>query len=165
MRLKSLLSLSLDVWSSVLSDSPIITSKRASNLELDTNMFISTLATSISTFIHLTGLSNAAPIETHATLLKRATGVQISASPDFCIGVEVLANGARVTDKNCTTFGPTSNPPFYNKWDISPGNNQGVKLSGIPAGSGDFCLDSGDSLGSYPPAKIWKCYPGLPAQQ
>lgn len=86
-------------------------------------MFTSKLAALLSLFIHLANSTNAASIETHPAMSKRATGAQISASPDFCIGVEVLANGARVTDKNCTQFGPTSTPPFYNKWDIAPGNN------------------------------------------
>jgi hypothetical protein len=83
----------------------------------------------------------------------------------MCIGVEVLENGAQVVQKNCTDFNPNSATPFYNQWDIVPGNNQVVRLSGLPEGSGDFCLDSGDSMGWYPAAKIWTCYPGMPGQQ
>lgn len=131
-------------------------------------MLTLSLATLASVLFALVNLANAAPLESHPTILKRATGAQISATPggaDSCLDVELLENGARVSNKNCTQFNPSSTPPFYNKWDISFGNNQVVRLSGLPSGSGDFCLDSGDSVGSYPPAKIWTCYPGLPAQQ
>lgn len=130
--------------------------------EYNADMF--TLSAATVALLALAHRAASAPVDS-APLAKRATGAQISSSPDFCIGVELLSNGARVTDKNCTTFNPSSTPPFYNKWDIVPGNNQVVRLSGLPPGSGDFCLDSGDSVGSFPPAKIWTCYPGLPAQQ
>ncbi|KAJ9107966.1 hypothetical protein QFC20_003651 [Naganishia adeliensis] len=102
-------------------------------------MLTPSLATLASVLVALVNLANAAPLESHPAILKRAIGAQISAAPggaDFCLGVELLENGAR----SC-------------------------RLSGLPSGSGDFCLDSGDSVGSYPPAKIWTCYPGLPAQQ
>ncbi|KAJ9104624.1 hypothetical protein QFC21_002122 [Naganishia friedmannii] len=114
----------------------------------------------------LVALVNAAPIEEHPALLKRATGALIasSVSPDFCVGVEELKDGAGLFTKNCTINGASSSPVFYNKWDISPGNNQVVRLSGLLAGSGDFCLDAGDLSGSLRSSKIWTCYPGLPQQ-
>lgn len=142
--------------------------KTSTRLSLTINMLTLPIATLTSVLLALANIANAAPLESHPAVLKRATGVQISAAPggaDYCIGVELLQNGAQVTNKNCTQFNPSSTPPFYNKWDISPGNNQGVRLSGLPAGSGDFCLDSGGQSGSYPSAKIWTCYTGLPAQQ
>jgi hypothetical protein len=143
-------------------------SEPSRTIDFTANMLTLPVATLTSILLALASSTNAAPLDAHPSLLKRATGVQISAAPggaDYCIGVELLSNGAQVTNKNCTQFNPSSTPPFYNKWDISPGNNQGVRLSGLPAGSGDFCLDSGGQSGSYPSAKIWTCYPGLPAQQ
>ncbi|KAJ9119935.1 hypothetical protein QFC24_005418 [Naganishia onofrii] len=120
-----------------------------------------------SVLVALANPAIAAPIEEHPALLKRATGAHIasSVSPDFCVGVEELKDGAGLFTKNCTTNGASSTPVFYNKWDISPGNNQVVRLSGLPAGSGDFCLDAGDLSGSLRSSKIWTCYPGLPQQQ
>lgn len=83
----------------------------------------------------------------------------------MCIGVESLENGAQVVEKSCSAAHPASSTPFYNQWDIVPGNNQVVRLTGLPEGSGEFCLDAGDSERWYPAAKIWSCYPGMPGQQ
>ncbi|KAJ9113194.1 hypothetical protein QFC22_006033 [Naganishia vaughanmartiniae] len=120
-----------------------------------------------SVLVALANPANAAPIEEHPTVLKRATGALIASavSPDFCVGVHELKDGAGLFTLNCTVNGASSSPAFYNKWDISPGNNQVVRLSGLPAGSGDFCLDAGDLSGSLRSSKIWTCYPGLPQQQ
>jgi hypothetical protein len=109
--------------------------------------------------------ANAAPATSHCSQLRRSVNARSSSSPDMCIGVEILQNGAQVIDENCTSFNPTSSPPFHNQWEIVPGNNQVVRLSGLPEGSGNLCLDSGDSMGWYPAAKVWTCYPGMPGQQ
>ncbi|KAJ9107967.1 hypothetical protein QFC20_003652 [Naganishia adeliensis] len=128
-------------------------------------MYTLSAGTLAAVAIALVSSAAAAPIESHPTVLKRALGALI-ASGSGCLGVEKLENGAGVGwNRNCTTSTPTSSPPFYNRWDISPGNNEVIRLSGLPAGSGDFCMDSGDLAGSYPPFKIWTCYPGLAAQQ
>jgi hypothetical protein len=127
-------------------------------------MYTPSVGTLAAVAIGLLSPAAAAPIDSHPTVLKRAIGAQI-VSGSGCLGVEKLENGASVGwNRNCTTSNPTSSPPFYNSWDISPGNGV-IRLSGLPAGSGDFCMDSGDLAGSYPPFKIWTCYPGLAAQQ
>lgn len=129
-------------------------------------MFTLSVASLASLCCILANTANAAPIESHPALFKRAIGAQIglAVSPQDCIGVTELKDGALIDRRDCTLFNSTSSPPFYNKWDISPGNNQVVRLSGLPAGSGDFCLDS-DVSGQFPIAKIWTCYPGVPQQQ
>jgi hypothetical protein len=127
-------------------------------------MFTLSTTASASVLIALVDLTVAAPLDFHPALQKRATGVRIS-DGRRCVGVESPGNGAYVSIRDCASFNEMSDPPFYNRWDISPGNNDGIRLSGLPAGSGDFCLDSGDRAGSYPPSKVWTCYSGLAAQQ
>ncbi|KAJ9113188.1 hypothetical protein QFC22_006027 [Naganishia vaughanmartiniae] len=127
------------------------------------------LAALTSVLVALGTPANAAPIREQHDLLKRTTGALITSTiaPDFCIGVEELKEGAALVTKNCMvleTSGDSSTPAFYYKWDIAPGNNQVVRLSGLPAGSGDFCLDAGDLSGDMRSGKIWTCYPGLPQQ-
>lgn len=135
-------------------------------IRLTVSMFTLSVASLASLCCILANTANAAPIESHPALFKRAIGAQIglAVSPQDCIGVTELKDGALIDRRDCTLFNSTSSPPFYNKWDISPGNNQVVRLSGLPAGSGDFCLDS-DVSGQFPIAKIWTCYPGVPQQQ
>jgi hypothetical protein len=129
-------------------------------------MLTLSMATWTSVLFVLANTANAAPIEAHPALSKRAIGAQIglAVSPQDCIGVTELKDGALIDRRDCTLFNSTSSPPFYNQWDISPGNNQVVRLSGLPTGGGDFCLDS-DVSGQFPTAKIWTCYPGVPQQQ
>lgn len=96
-------------------------------------------------------------------IAKRAIGATIRPTNNdaSCIGVTSLANGAFLSAGLCT------DASFYNKWDISPGDNQVVRLSGLPAGSGDWCLDAGldYNSGSITALKIWQCYPGVPQQR
>ena len=94
---------------------------------------------------------------------KRAIGATLRPTnqPETCIGVSSLANGAFLFSGPCNQAG------FYNKWDVSPGDNQVVKLSGLPSGSGDWCLDAGLDFtsGTIVGLKIWQCYPGVPQQR
>lgn len=119
-----------------------------------------------SVLIALANSAAALPLESHPTLTKRAPGSTIGFN-GLCVGVESLADGARVATKDCNDFNAGSNPPFYNRWEIASGNNDGVKLVGLPAGSNDFCLDSGDLNGDFSndAAKIWSCFSGNPNQQ
>ncbi|KAJ9094266.1 hypothetical protein QFC21_006092 [Naganishia friedmannii] len=111
----------------------------------------------------LLSLAHAIPITTSASH-KRAVGATIrrTYSSTTCLGVTALSNGAILTTGVCTP-----GTGFYNQWDISPGDNQVVRLSGLPAGSGDWCLDAGLDFtsGSIIPVKIWQCYPGVPQQR
>jgi hypothetical protein len=74
-----------------------------------------------------------------------------------CLGVTELANGAYLSSGSCT---PTTG--FYSRWDIVPGDNQVVRLSGL-----NWCLDAGLDFnsGSIISLKIWQCYPGVPQQR
>lgn len=74
-----------------------------------------------------------------------------------CLGVTELANGAYLSSGSCT---PTTG--FYSRWDIVPGDNQVVRLSGL-----NWCLDAGLDFnsGSIIALKIWQCYPGVPQQR
>lgn len=94
---------------------------------------------------------------------KRAIGATLRPTnqPETCIGVVALSNGAPLSSRPC------NEASFYNKWDVSPGDNQVVKLSGLPAGSGDWCLDAGLDFtsGSIVGLKIWQCFPGVPQQR
>lgn len=118
-----------------------------------------------SILIALANPAASAPIETHPALAKRFVGAYISLALGVCIGVDELKDGAKLANRNCTESNPATSPPFYNKWDIVPGNNQVVRLSGLPFGVGPFCLDSDVAGQPYPNAKIWTCYPGVPQQQ
>jgi hypothetical protein len=106
-------------------------------------------------------LSEAVPVA--HSIAKRAIGATLrpTNNANSCIGVTELANGAYLSSRPCDEGG------FYNKWDVSPGDNQVVRLSGLPAGSGDWCLDAGldYNSGSIVALKIWTCYPGLPQQR
>lgn len=119
-------------------------------------------AASALAFASLFTLGEAAPLtpSTHPT---RAIGATLRPTNDAasCLGVTQLANGAYLSSRLCTEGG------FYNKWDVSPGDNQVVRLSGLPEGSGDWCLDAGldYTSGSIVSLKIWQCYPGLPQQR
>lgn len=122
------------------------------------------IATVIATVIAIASFitfSEAVPL-THSSA-KRAIGATLRPTNNdaSCIGVTELANGAFLSSRPCTEGG------FYNKWDVSPGDNQVVRLSGLPAGSGDWCLDAGldYTSGSIVGLKIWTCYPGLPQQR
>lgn len=128
-------------------------------------MLANSVAILVGLFTALASTAHATPVPSHRSQLRRPISARISSSPDMCIGVELLENGAQVFEKNCTNSNPNGTTPFYNQWDIVPGNNQVVRLSGLPERSGDFCLDSGDSTRWYPAAKIWTCYPGMPGQQ
>jgi hypothetical protein len=124
-------------------------------------MLTLSVTTSTLVLIALANSAVAAPVSPHATLSKRATGVNIG-HKGLCLGVESLKDGARLSEKDCKFFGVDSNPPFYNRWDITPGNNDGIKISGT-----NFVLDSGDLTGSYDQdlAKIWTSFKGIAAQQ
>lgn len=123
-------------------------------------MFLS-VTTSTLVLIALANSAVAVPVSPHATLSKRASGVTISHN-GLCLGIESPKDGARLSEKDCKSFGVDSNPPFYNRWDIVPGNNDGLKLSGS-----NFVLGSGDLTGSYEQdlAKIWTQFKGIAAQQ
>ena len=116
------------------------------------------LALALTSFLSVT---NAVPL-VHP-IDKRAIGATLRPTnqPQTCIGVSSLANGAFLFSGPCDQAG------FYNKWDVSPGDNQVVKLSGLPAGSGDWCLDAGLDFtsGTIIGLKIWQCYPGVPQQR
>jgi hypothetical protein len=126
-----------------------------------TIMLSLSVTTSTLVLIALANSAVGAPVNPHATLGKRASGVTIGHN-GLCLGVESLKDGARLAEKDCKSFGVDSNPPFYNQWDIVPGNNDGLKLSGT-----SFALDSGDLTGSYEQdlAKIWTSFRGSAAQQ
>ena len=119
-----------------------------------------------SVLVALVNSAAALPLGSQPTLTKRAPGSTIGFN-GLCLGVESLADGARVATKDCNNFNAGSNPPFYNRWEIAAGNNDGVKLVGLPAGSNDFCLDSGDLNGDFSndAVKIWSCFSGNPNQQ
>jgi hypothetical protein len=118
-----------------------------------------------SILIALANPAATAPIATQPALTKRLIGAHLALAPGVCIGVDELKDGAKLSKKDCATHNAASNPPFYNKWDIVPGNNQVVMLSGLPSGVGPFCLDSDVAGQPFPNAKIWTCYPGVPQQQ
>jgi hypothetical protein len=118
-----------------------------------------------SILVALANPAASAPIESHPALAKRFVGASISFAPGVCIGVDELKDGAKLANRDCTTSNATTTPPFYDRWDIVPGNNQVVRLSGLPAGVGPFCMDSDVGGQPYPNAKIWTCYPGVPQQQ
>jgi hypothetical protein len=119
--------------------------------------------TTLAVFTALLASTHAAPL-TSSTLGKRATGalLQRTNGGRVCLGVSDLSNGALLTEGTCTT-----GTGFFNQWDLSPGDNQVVRLSGLPGGSGDWCLDAGLDFtsGNRNPLKIWQCYPGLPQQR
>lgn len=122
------------------------------------------LSINVATVIVIASLftvSEAVPL-THS-IAKRAIGATLRPTNNdaSCIGVTELADGAYLSSRPCTEGG------FYNKWDVSPGDNQVVRLSGLPAGSGDWCLDAGldYTSGSIVALKIWTCYPGVPQQR
>ena len=114
-------------------------------------------------FTALLTLAQAIPIAP-MNLSKRAVGATIrpTYNNNVCLGVTALSNGAILTTGACTL-----GTGFYNQWDISPGDNQVVRLSNLPAGSGQWCLDAGLDFtsGGIVPLKIWQCYPGVPQQR
>ncbi|KAJ9113191.1 hypothetical protein QFC22_006030 [Naganishia vaughanmartiniae] len=121
--------------------------------------------TTLAVFTALLSSIRAAPVTPSTSLSKRATGATIRPTNigDVCLGVAGgLSNGALLSQGACTQGGG-----FYNQWDISPGDNQVVRLSGLPAGSGDWCLDAGLDFtsGNRNDLKIWQCDPGLPQQR
>lgn len=124
---------------------------------------LSLSSTTLAAFATLLSLVHAIPI-TPSTLNKRAVGATIrpTYSDTTCLGVTALSNGAILTTGTCTP-----GTGFFNQWDISPGDNTVVRLSSLPAGSGDWCLDAGLDFtsGSIIPLKIWQCYPGVPQQR
>ena len=119
--------------------------------------------TTLAAFAALLSVIRAAPI-IPSTLSKRATSATIRPTDNnnVCLGVSNLSNGALVLEVACTQRGG-----LFNRWDISPGDNEVVRLSGLPAGSGDWCLDAGLDFtsGKENELKIWQCYPGLPQQR
>ncbi|KAJ9119941.1 hypothetical protein QFC24_005424 [Naganishia onofrii] len=119
--------------------------------------------TTLAAFAALLSVIRAAPI-IPSTLSKRATSATIRPTDNnnVCLGVSNLSNGALVIEVACTQRGG-----LFNRWDISPGDNEVVRLSGLPADSGDWCLDAGLDFtsGKENELKIWQCYPGLPQQR
>ncbi|KAJ9098959.1 hypothetical protein QFC19_006183 [Naganishia cerealis] len=103
-----------------------------------------------------------------STFIKRATSatIQTTGTVEACLGVSSLANGVILTSGVCTA----GTPGFYNQWDISPGDNQVIRLSGLPQGSGDWCLDAGldytsgcfdsEATGGNPSRQTWNIVEG-----
>ncbi|KAJ9113213.1 hypothetical protein QFC22_006055 [Naganishia vaughanmartiniae] len=124
--------------------------------------------TALAVFTALIAYTRASPI-TPSTFGKRnnqppAAGVTIRPTNNgtACLGVSELSNGALVSAQSCT-----QGTGFYNEWIVAPGDNEVVRLSGLPDGSGDWCLDAGLDFtsGNDNDLKIWQCFPGLPQQR
>ncbi|KAJ9113027.1 hypothetical protein QFC22_006123 [Naganishia vaughanmartiniae] len=115
--------------------------------------------TNLVAFTTLLSVAHAIPITPPPSpLAKRAIGATIrpTYSDTTCLGVTSLSNGVILTTGACTL-----GTGFYNQWDISPGDNPVVRLGGLPAGSGDWCLDAGldftsGATGGNPSSQTWK---------
>ncbi|KAJ9104627.1 hypothetical protein QFC21_002125 [Naganishia friedmannii] len=121
--------------------------------------------TSLAVFTAVLFFARAAPVTPSSPLYKRATTgatIRPTNKGNVCFGVSNLSNGALVIEGDCQ-----QDTGLFNHWDISPGENQVVRISGLPAESGDWCLDAGLDFtsGSKNILKIWQCDPGLPQQR
>ncbi|RSH80687.1 hypothetical protein EHS25_007165 [Saitozyma podzolica] len=76
--------------------------------------------------------------------------------PNMCLGTaDPPGNDVELYLIPCDTT-----ESFWGAWDIQPGNNPSVRLSGT-----NFCLDAGALPMNNGPAKLYTCYPGLSQQQ
>jgi hypothetical protein len=75
---------------------------------------------------------------------------------NFCLGtIQAPGNDVALYLIPCNT-----DQTFWGAWEIQPGDNPTVKLSGT-----NFCLDAGAPPMNNGPAKLYTCFPGVPQQR
>ncbi len=102
-----------------------------------------------------------APVVLASPLAVRDTNVQLHPNGDQSLCLQFVAgpNGAKtpsqVTNDSPLTVGPCNTPNSFNQFDISFGDQLGIKLSGS-----NMCIDAGINPHNNGPAKLYTCYPG-----
>ncbi|KAI5449955.1 hypothetical protein NCC49_003846 [Naganishia albida] len=75
-------------------------------------MLTNLVATLFGLFMKFSSTAHAARAAPQPMDIPQPIGVRDSSSPDMCIGVGSLENGAQVVEKSCSAAHPASSTPF-----------------------------------------------------